>query len=258
MSESQRRTILIVDDDPDVTRTFARMLALDGYEVHTAHDAESGQRAIDASHPDAILLDLRMPLVGGLGFLRQLRTRSDCRKTPVAVITGDYQVDAAVSCALRELGADVYLKPVWLEDLLDITRRLLSTPAPRSSISRCLRLLLVDDCAAERDLYETALETEFSIVTASRGDEGVTVAKRVHPDAIILDVLMPGIDGWETCTRIKGHPDTKDIPVILLTGADDRDLSQHAKAVGASAVLRKPCPADRLRDEIRAVSPSRG
>ena len=67
---------------------------------------------------------------------------------------------------------------------------------------------------------------------------------------IVMDVMMPGLDGWEACTRIKSHPRTADVPVILLTGADDRDLSQHAIAVGATAVLKKPCPADLLRRTI--------
>ncbi len=111
-------------------------------------------------------------------------------------------------------------------------------------------VLLVDDSGSERNLYETALEREFNILTAARGWEGVSVAQRRHPDAIVLDVLMPGMDGWETCTLIKSDSITGDIPVILLTGADDRDLSQHAMAVGATALLRKPCPLDLLRQTI--------
>ena len=94
------------------------------------------------------------------------------------------------------------------------------------SINRTL--LLVDDCVTERDLYELVLRPNFQILTAGRGVEGLAVAVAKRPDVIILDVMMPGIDGWETCTRIKGHPVTSNIPVILLTGSDDRDLSQHA------------------------------
>jgi len=115
------------------------------------------------------------------------------------------------------------------------------------------RLLLVDDYAPERDLYEIALEPHFHVLTASNGPEGVATAIAERPQVIVLDVLMPGMDGWETCTRIKSHPVTADIPVILLTGSDEHNLSRHAIAVGAAAILTKPCPGDRLVDRIRAV-----
>jgi two-component system cell cycle response regulator len=115
------------------------------------------------------------------------------------------------------------------------------------------RLLLVDDCVPQRELYEVALEHEYDILTASRGAEGIDLAVRARPDAILLDVLMPGMDGWETCTRIRCDAAIADIPVILLTAADDRDLSQHAVAVGASALLRKPCSVDQLKETIEKV-----
>ena len=111
-------------------------------------------------------------------------------------------------------------------------------------------LLLIDDCVQERDLYERALESDFQILTATRGDSGLELAAANRPDAIVLDVMMPGLNGWDTCTRIKSHDATADIPVILLTGATDADLTTHARVVGAAAVLTKPCPADRLRDVL--------
>lgn len=115
---------------------------------------------------------------------------------------------------------------------------------------RRLNVLFVDDCAADREMYQSVLEPEFDILTASRGDEGVALAARHHPDVILLDVMMPGIDGWETCRRIKSNADTVDIPVLLLTGADDPNLARHAKAVWASALLHKPCPGASLRAAI--------
>jgi CheY-like chemotaxis protein len=114
-------------------------------------------------------------------------------------------------------------------------------------------LLLVDDTIAERDLYELALAPAFEVLTASRGLDGLQLAIAKQPDVIVLDVKMPGIDGWETCTRIKSHPATTDIPVILLTACDDRDLSLHAVAVGADAILSKPCPIDRLLEQVRSA-----
>jgi len=117
--------ILIVDDDEGVTQTFARMLRLEGYQVRTAVNAEKGLQEAEQSHPDAIILDLRMPLVDGLGFLRRLRAQDDHRATPVAIVTGDYFLDDAVSAELRELGAELRFKPLWLEDLVGLARNLL-------------------------------------------------------------------------------------------------------------------------------------
>ena len=125
MSEREVATILVVDDDEGVTQTFARMLRLEGYDVRTAMNAETGLREADRSHPDAIILDLRMPLVDGLGFLRRLRARDAQRDTPVAIVTGDYFLDDQVSAELRELGAELKFKPLWLEDLVGLARHLL-------------------------------------------------------------------------------------------------------------------------------------
>jgi two-component system response regulator PrrA len=125
MNEREVATILVVDDDEGVTQTFARMLRLEGYDVRTAMNAETGLREADKSHPDAIILDLRMPLVDGLGFLRRLRSRDEQRDTPVAIVTGDYFLDDQVSAELRELGAELKFKPLWLEDLVGLARHLL-------------------------------------------------------------------------------------------------------------------------------------
>ena len=125
MSEQATSKILIVDDDEGVTQTFARMLRLEGYQVRTAVTAEKGLVEAESHRPDAIILDLRMPLVDGLGFLRRLRAHDDQRETPVAIVTGDYFLDDSVSNELQELGAELRFKPLWLEDLVGLARNLL-------------------------------------------------------------------------------------------------------------------------------------
>jgi DNA-binding response OmpR family regulator len=117
--------ILIVDDDESVTQTFASMLRLEGYQVRTAFTAENGLRLAEESRPDAIILDLRMPLVDGLGFLRRLRAKDEQRKTPVAIVTGDYLLEDEVSSELHQLGAELRFKPMWLEDLVSLAHNLL-------------------------------------------------------------------------------------------------------------------------------------
>ena len=122
---SDPATILIVDDDEGVTQTFARLLRLEGFRVRTAVSAEAGLREAQTNGPDAIILDLRMPLLDGLGFLRRLRADESAHGTPVAIVTGDYFLEDAVSRELRQLGAELRFKPLWLEDLVGLARNLL-------------------------------------------------------------------------------------------------------------------------------------
>ncbi len=107
--------------------TFARMLELEGYLVRTAKNAEIGLREARATRPDAIILDLRMPLVDGLGFLRHFRSDDDHRSVPVTIVTGDYFLDDRVSAEVRALGANLKFKPLWLEDLVGLAKDMLST-----------------------------------------------------------------------------------------------------------------------------------
>ncbi len=116
--------LLIVDDDLSTTQTFAHILKLEGYDVRTAATAESGLREIEAGQPDAIILDLRMPFINGLGLLYRLRAGETHRQTPVVIVTGDQCLDDAMIRELRGLGAEVRFKPLWLEDLVDVARSL--------------------------------------------------------------------------------------------------------------------------------------
>jgi DNA-binding response OmpR family regulator len=116
--------LLIVDDDLSTTQTFAQILTMEGYDVRTAATAESGLREFESAHPDAVILDLRMPFINGLGLLYRLRATETHRQTPVVIVTGDSCIDDSLIRELRDLGAEVKFKPLWLEDLVDVARAL--------------------------------------------------------------------------------------------------------------------------------------
>jgi CheY-like chemotaxis protein len=132
-AKQEPTTILLVEDDEAVLDTFARMLRLEGYDVRTSSRPEQGLVIAELSCPRAVILDFRMPLLDGLGFLRHLRGLDGHRETPVAIVTGDYFLDEHVTRELRELGAVVLFKPMWLEQLVDLARRLVTPTAPRGS-----------------------------------------------------------------------------------------------------------------------------
>ena len=125
-ADAATRTILIVDDDRSVADTFARMLKLEGYGVATALSAEAGLALADSVRPHAIILDMRMPIVNGLQFLRMLRARPHLIEVPVAIVTGDYFLPDSIQLELKTLGASIRFKPLWLDDMLALARTLLS------------------------------------------------------------------------------------------------------------------------------------
>jgi two-component system, OmpR family, response regulator PrrA len=124
--ESSTRTILIVDDDRSVADTFARMLKLEGFGVATALSAESGLELADTVRPDAIILDMRMPITNGLQFLRLVRSRPHLMEVPVAIVTGDYFLPESIQHELKALGASIRFKPLWLEDLIALAKALVA------------------------------------------------------------------------------------------------------------------------------------
>jgi two-component system response regulator PrrA len=125
-ARSATKTILIVDDDRSVAETFARMLKLEGFEVATAVDAEAGLVLANNVRPDAIILDMRMPITNGLQFLRMIRSKPHMVDIPVAIVTGDYFLPDPIQNELRTLGATLKFKPLWLEDLIALAKTLVA------------------------------------------------------------------------------------------------------------------------------------
>lgn len=127
MTTQSNPRLLIVDDDDATSQTFARILTLEGFDVRTAASAESGLRELESCRPDAVILDLRMPYINGLGLLYRMRACEPGREMPVAIVTGDQCIDDAVMNELRDLGAEVKFKPLWIEDLVDVARSLVAS-----------------------------------------------------------------------------------------------------------------------------------
>lgn len=110
-------------------------------------------------------------------------------------------------------------------------------------------VLVIDDDPAVRDLVSRYLIKEgFRVRTASSGEEGLKSAREMHPEAITLDLLMPGIDGWSVLTQLKADPDLANIPVVIVTILDDRDMGY---TLGAADYLTKPIDQQRLVSIIR-------
>ena len=133
VNEAPRRppVVLVVDDETAIVSAFTETLQLDGYETVPALSAEAGLRLLDDGLvPDAVLLDLRMPGMGGLGFLLSLRAHPERQQIPVAVVTADTHLDDTAQQAVQALGAQLCFKPLTMQDVLSLAAKLIA-PNPR-------------------------------------------------------------------------------------------------------------------------------
>ena len=113
------------------------------------------------------------------------------------------------------------------------------------------KILIVDDEALLRVMMCDALEAAgHKVVAASSGDEGLRLAKLERPDCILLDIMMPGMDGYETCSALKADPDLAHIPVLLTSATSDLRVIDQAERVGALTVLPKPVPMEQLQHAV--------
>lgn len=120
------------------------------------------------------------------------------------------------------------------------------TPAPAKTV------LIVDDEPFFIKLQTTLLQREgYRVLSASNGPEGLTLAKQHQPDLILLDIQMPGMDGFAVCQKLKQDEKLKHIPVIVLTATQDPKLNEKAFKAGADITVQKNVPADRLGSMLR-------
>jgi CheY-like chemotaxis protein len=111
-----------------VAELFSRTLRLEGFEVWAANSAAEGLRLARQHRPDAVILDLRIPLTRGLDALRSLRALPGLTATPITIVTGDYYLAEAQADEIRALGADVRFKPLWLDELVSLARHMVQAP----------------------------------------------------------------------------------------------------------------------------------
>jgi two-component system OmpR family response regulator len=125
--------VLIVDDDPVTTDQFSRVLSLSGCHVRKAYNAVQGLEEAVRERPDVLILDLHMAIMDGLEMLERLRSFGHLGDVPVAIVTGDYFIEDDTRQKLQTLGAHVWFKPLWVEDLVAIVNGFVlpgSAPAP--------------------------------------------------------------------------------------------------------------------------------
>ena len=225
-SAADGRLVLVIDDDPSARDLMQRALTKEGFRVETAATGADGLAAARRLHPDAVTLDVLMPQKDGWSVLSDLKADPELCGIPVVLVTltDDKQVGYA-------LGASDYLtKPVNFDRLTASLRRLdsrVQCPGEPAAGGDGY-VLVVEDNGDLRDLERRTLEQAgWRVVEAVDGAAALEQLERETPRLIVLDLLMPNVDGFEVVEQLKRRPAWAAVPVIVVTAADlseaDRD-----------------------------------
>jgi CheY-like chemotaxis protein/anti-sigma regulatory factor (Ser/Thr protein kinase) len=238
--------VLVVEDEDESYDALSAYLQSAGYVPIRARSGEEALKLARATQPLAITLDLILPGMEGWNVLRELKNDPATASVPVIIVSLLENRDLALA-----VGADDYfIKPVdWprlMRRLAEITERSTSTRA---------RLLLIDDDETVHAMLEHELAKEgYLLDSATSGAEGLERAELLRPDVIILDLMMPGMSGFEVAERLRAHEPTSRIPIVVLTAkdltAEDREALRHARA---ELVLKGGAAGARLIREIRSL-----
>jgi signal transduction histidine kinase/CheY-like chemotaxis protein len=203
-------TILVIDDDPEACELIERNLTKDGFSVVTATSGEQGLRLAHDIQPAAITLDVMMPDMDGWSVLRALKADPVLRHIPVIMLTMMDDRSRGYS-----LGAVDYLtKPVDREQL----RKTLS---PYYRNDKPSAVMLVEDDLEIRDMMARTLEKDgWDVSEASNGQEALDLLAVKSPDLILLDLMMPVMDGFGFLAEMRVQPELQHIPVIVVTAKD--------------------------------------
>jgi CheY-like chemotaxis protein len=203
--------VLIVDDNEAVRDMMSRFLQQAGYQVITAHNGIDGLRLAAEASPDVILLDVMMPHMDGWSVLSALKL--DPRSNGIPVIMMTIVDDKRQGYALG--ASDYLLKPVNSETLLTTLKRYQSASGTTSTV------LLVEDNAANREMTQRQLEkTPWQVIEAENGRQALEQLQDHQPDVILLDLMMPEMDGFEFLSIMRQNPEWCSIPVIVITAKD--------------------------------------
>ena len=232
-SKAGPATVLVIEDDPRSVELLTLYLESDGFEVVACGNGLAGMETARRLRPAAIVLDIKLPLLSGWDFLGMVKADETTARFPVVIVS--MLDERGKGLALG--AADYLVKPVSREDLLATLRPIIAARSEDGSG----KVLAIDDDPAAIKLIETVLGAEgYTVVGAESGAEGLEVARTERPDLIILDLLMPGADGFEVVEQLQADPSMAEIPVVVLTAkdiaADERErLASHVAHLAAKA-----------------------
>jgi Response regulator containing a CheY-like receiver domain and a GGDEF domain len=236
-------TVLVIDDEPTARDMITRMLQKEGYSVVTAANGMDGLKLASEMKPDVITLDIMMSGMDGWSVLSKLKADPAVAAIPVVVIT--IIDDRNLSFAL---GASDYLtKPIDRERLSDVLRRVRSNGNEKS-------VLIVEDDDGARKMMRRLFEKEgWAVSEAENGRIGLEQMAVHTPGLVLLDLMMPEMDGFEFIEHLRKSPEGADVPVVVLTAKDLTERDRQRLRGTVENVLQKGGQSNEVVKEVRRV-----
>jgi two-component system NtrC family sensor kinase len=257
-SAARATTVLVIDDSPTFREALKSVLESSGYAVVTAGTGEDGLRAAVDARPAVIVVDGVLPGIDGSTVIRRIRADAALRSTPCILLTGSEEGSDELKAL--DAGADAYVRKE--EDtriiLARVTAVLRSARSPAtvhttSSLFGPKKILTVDDSLTY--LHEVAAQLRqegYDVIPARSGEEALELLSVQSVDCILLDLVMPGLSGQETCRRIKGSAAWRDIPLIMHTALEERAAMIEGINAGADDYIAKSSDLEVLCARVRA------
>lgn len=240
VTDQSATRVLIIDDDSQARELLCRHLSKDGYQIIQSASGSEALAIAREQMPDVITLDILMPEVDGWTVLSQLKADPELSNIPVVIVSMIEDRQRGFS-----LGAADYLtKPIAPNELLRVIKQHLDQPAGS--------ILVVDDDPLARDMARLGLEKHnFTVTDAENGKAALTQLESAIPDLILLDLMMPEMDGFEFLNRLKSNPLWSSISVIVVTAKDLENGDYQRLKGGVSNIYQKSDqPLDRLLGEV--------
>ncbi len=252
--DPERKTILAVDDDPSVIYVLKKYLEGEGYQVVPAHNGAEAIRLAKEVKPFAITLDIMIPGKDGWEVINELKSDPVTEHIPIVVISILDNKSLGFS-----LGVTEYLtKPVERDTVLNVLGRLIS---PRCIGMDCTpNVLLVDDDPIHIMAMKAVLTGNgYKVMVAPGGKEALEMLKEATPCAIILDIMMPEVDGFMVLEELKKKEETRDVPVIILTAKDITDEDKKRLNGSIEGLITKGLFAqDEILKDLKNIVERRG
>ena len=229
-ADPAKQPLLVVEDAPDAQFFYDKIFRNSAFQVYPAYTVNQANEALLEIAPAAIIMDLVIAGEEAWDLLIRLKRDERSRQMPVIIVSALAQQQKGLA-----LGADAYLvKPVDRRTLMDTIAGLQARTSPT------VRVLTIDDEEMARYVVRQCLPIPaFEVTEASTAEEGLRLARTDHPDVILLDLIMPGVGGKATLAELHGDPLTRDIPVVISTGAELDAHEERALLEQATAILLK-------------------